>query len=253
MTEIQKSLFRAARRGLLFLVAAFLSLIHPGGPVHAGDYAERQILGFSPDGHYFAFEQFGVQDGSGFPYADIFVIDTGSDSWVGGSPFRVLIKDERATVKWARRDALAKAGNLLRKLVISAPGTLLASNPPSELSADPHKVTVNARFVIPAGSETWTFTLAEIPFKDARCTDLTGEKTMGFSLSGSPHQQPARQLHTDTAIPKSRGCPLNYAISDVIMHEPEKGARVFAVLVSVFSFGFEGPDRRFIAVTHAAN
>lgn len=252
MTGIQKRPFRAARHCLLFLVAAFLTLAFSADPLHAGDYAERQILGFSPDGRYFAFEQFGVQDGSGFPYADIFVIDTGNDSWVGGSPFRVLIKDERATVKWARRDVLAKAGNVLRKFVISAPGALLASNPPSELSADPHKVTVNTRFAIPPVREAWTFTLTEIPFKDARCVDLTGEKTMGFALSVSPHQQPARRLHGDTSIPQSRGCPLNYAISDVIMHEPEKGARVFAILISVFSFGFEGPDRRFIAVTHAA-
>lgn len=247
MTALQK-----ARHGLAMLVAAFLSMACPGSPVHAGDYAERQILGFSPDGRYFAFEQFGVQDGSGFPYADIFVIDTGNDSWVGGSPFRVLIKDERAEVKWARRDALTKAGNVLRKLVISAPGTLLASNPPSELSADPHKVTIDARFAIPSIREAWTFTLAEKPFKDARCTDLTGDRTRGFALSVAPHGKSARQLHADTGIPQSRGCPLNYAISDVVMHEPVKGARVFAILISVFSFGFEGPDRRFIAVTHTA-
>jgi predicted secreted protein len=41
---------------------------------HAGDYAYRDILGFSSDGKSFAFEEYGVQDGSGFPYANIFVV-----------------------------------------------------------------------------------------------------------------------------------------------------------------------------------
>jgi predicted secreted protein len=36
-----------------------------------GDYADRTILGFSPDGGIFAFEEFGVGDGSGYPYATI--------------------------------------------------------------------------------------------------------------------------------------------------------------------------------------
>ncbi len=249
---LRKILFLTGWRPLALARAALLSLGCLCAPAHAGDFAERQILGFSPDGRYFAFEQFGVQDGSGFPYAEIFVIDTRHDSWVKGSPFRVLLKDERAELKWARRDAMNKAGNLLRQLVISAPGTLLASNPPSELSADPHKVSVNARFAIPSLREPWVFTLAETGFKTARCADLTGNRTRGFRLSVVPHEKPARQLHADTGIPDSRGCPLNYAISDVIMHEPEQGARVFAILISVFSFGFEGPDRRFIAVTHAA-
>ena len=44
----------------------------------AGDYADRTILGFSPDGSTFAFEEFGVQDGSGFAYANIYMIDTGA-------------------------------------------------------------------------------------------------------------------------------------------------------------------------------
>jgi len=52
----------------------------------AGDYAERRIIGFSANGKYFAFQQFGVQDGSGFPYSEIFIINTDTDTWAGGSP-----------------------------------------------------------------------------------------------------------------------------------------------------------------------
>ena len=45
----------------------------------AGDFAKREIHGFSVDGGLFAFEEYGVQDGSGFPYSNIYVIDTATD------------------------------------------------------------------------------------------------------------------------------------------------------------------------------
>ena len=50
----------------------------------AADGAFLDIIGYSPDSRYFAFEQYGVQDGSGFPYADIFIVDLASNSWVKG-------------------------------------------------------------------------------------------------------------------------------------------------------------------------
>ncbi len=232
----------------LFVLTLALCLAKPA---NAGDFAERQILGFSPDGRYFAFEQFGVQDGSGFPYADIFVIDTATDEWVKGSPFRVLLKDERAQLKWARRDAFAKAGKLLKKLVISQPGRLLASNPPGELSADPHEVRVNARAAILQLTEPWTFRLEEIPLASRRCADYLSQPAQGFRLTVQKQGGAPRVLHSDASIPNSRGCPLRYAISDIAVLEPDAGRRIFAVLVSVYVFGFEGPDRRFLAVTGA--
>ena len=74
------------RAGRLLLGVAFAAC-----PVaaSAGDYADRTILGFSPDGGVFAFEEFGVGDGSGFPYATVYLIDTERDEWVPGTPVRV--------------------------------------------------------------------------------------------------------------------------------------------------------------------
>ena len=41
----------------------------------AGDIAEFRPLGFSESGQYYAFAQMGVHDGSGVPYAELWVID----------------------------------------------------------------------------------------------------------------------------------------------------------------------------------
>ncbi|MGE6786024.1 DUF2259 domain-containing protein, partial [Ensifer adhaerens] len=53
---------RAAISGLCCLAAAATA-----SPALAGDYAALQPIGFSADGNVFAFEEYGVQDGSGFP------------------------------------------------------------------------------------------------------------------------------------------------------------------------------------------
>ena len=233
----------------IYAWAVLALLLCAAKPANAVDFAERHIFGFSPDGRYFAFEQFGVRDGSGFPYADIFIIDTATDEWVKGSPFRVMLKDGRAQQKWARREAITKAGNMLRELVISKPGRLLASNPPTELSADPHSVTVNTSRLIGGRPKRWTFTLEETTFADAHCATFTSVPTKGFSLTAQREGRAPLKLHEDTSIPKSRNCPWRYAISDVVAYEPDGGSRVIAVLVSVFSHGFEGPDRRFLVVT----
>ncbi|MGD9868426.1 MAG: DUF2259 domain-containing protein [Hyphomicrobiales bacterium] len=218
----------------------------------AGDFAERVILGFSPDGKYFAFEQYGVQDGSGFPYADIFVIDTATDSWVEGSPVRVLLKDEKAEVKWARRDAIAQAATVLKKSLITHPGRVLASNPAFELSADPHAVTVNASRVLTA-REPWTFRLEPLAFPaTGHCVSFSPEGSAGFRLTAAPPDGEPVEMHADAGLPESRGCPLRYAISDVIVHEPAQGRRVFAVILAGYRVGFEGPDLRYLAVTWQA-
>lgn len=232
------------------VLAVTISILHAiARPAGAGDLAARHIFGFSPDGDTFAFEQFGVQDGSGFPYTDIFVVDTLSDQWVKGSPFRVLMRDERSQMKWARREALTKAGNTLRQRLVSKPGRLLASNPHGELSADPHRVAVNTSQIVTGPPERWTFTLDEIPIANKKCAAFTSAPAKGFRLYVQRQGSTPLKLHEDTSIPKSRGCPLSYAISDVVAYEPDGGSRVIAVLVSVFSHGFEGPDRRFLAVT----
>ncbi|MCP9229085.1 hypothetical protein NMG46_02305 [Mesorhizobium sp. LMG 17147] len=53
----------------------------------AGDAAARRIIGFSPDGNYFAFEQYGTLDAgaSDSGWSEIDIIDTRTDQFVGAS------------------------------------------------------------------------------------------------------------------------------------------------------------------------
>lgn len=66
-------------------------------------------------------------------------------------------------------------------------------------------------------------------------------------MTRGPTEYLPRQALDHPSGPASRGCPIGYGISEVIAyHRPSE--IVLIVLVDVFSVGFEGPDRRFLAV-----
>ncbi|MEO1198028.1 MAG: DUF2259 domain-containing protein [Pseudomonadota bacterium] len=233
---------RSAYQTCCLTALAFLLAATPAG---AGDVAERDILGFDDDARHFAFEVFGRQDGSGFPYAEITIIDLLNDTWVGGSPFRVRIEDETMSVTTARDQVRSDAEASLTSLGIVAPYALLASNPPTELDADQTRVTFRPRAVLADIEPSRTVTLETFTLPAAEICEAFGDMK-GLALTIETDGE-ATEIYRDDNIPESRGCPLDYGISDIIV--PFEGDSWRAVaLISVFQVGFEGPDRRFIAV-----
>jgi len=221
-------------------------------PAMAGDMATLNVLGFSEDAATFAFEEYGVQDGSGFPYANRFYIDTASDSFLPGSPVRVRIDDETASVEDARAQAKAEGEAIVADAELAAnPGFTAGFNPPTELSADPHRIVVNPRPVQPPVDAALEFRLEEISFlATGTCAGVTDE-SIGFRLLSvnASAGGVTEVLHEDGSVPSSRSCPTGYRIGGVQTYIPFQGASAVAVLIAVRNFGFEGPDHRWMAVT----
>ncbi|EFO30669.1 conserved hypothetical protein [Roseibium sp. TrichSKD4] len=220
----------------------------------AGDQASLQILGFSKDGNHFAFEQYGIQDGSGFPYSEIYVLDVKGDKWVKPSPFRRtdevdetqgydpdrLLTETRSENRLAAQELLSGSG-------IAGKGEIVGHNPITELNANPFEMRVNPRFAIPAINGELTVSLSQFDLPDETCSGY-GAETKGFRLSVS-HAGQTRTLHHDKILPKSRGCALSYRIDRVVTYFPQDRLPVMAIFVHVSTLGFEGPDGRFIAIT----
>ena len=217
-------------------------------PAIAGDASTLAVLGFSADARRFAFEEYGVQDGSGFPYANRFYIDVDSDAFLPGSPVRVRIDDEGASVADARAQARQKGESIVAEAELAAnPGMLVAFNPPTELNTDSMNISVNPRPVFPPVDKPLEFRLTEIEDRPSPgCEQIAG--TRGFRLERIVNGS-ATVLHEDTAVPSSRGCPSSYAIGGVQTIFPAEGKPAFAVLVVVRGHGFEGPNHRWLAVT----
>jgi len=228
------------------------STVIAGGTTQAGDYADSLVLGFSPNGDFFAFEEYGIQDGSGFPYSSVYVIDINSDSWVAGTPVRVQSDDEQTPLTEVRNQALSQAYPIVTQLGIGTAGRQVASNPATETSADPHFVSFLPRIIVPSGGTELRLNLQETALPAANCPDM-GQPFQGYRLTLTVGNGQPVELHNDQTIPSSRGCPLGYGISEVITYYPAQGDMALIALLNVYQVGFEGPDRRFIAVATRVN
>ncbi len=215
-------------------------------PLLAEDIAHRRIIGFSPDGNYFAFEQSGIENGSGAAYAHIFLIDTRRNKWVKGSPYRSTAIGRRKLPR-ARQKVRSAARRALVRYRIRKKGVVLASNPITELNSDPHRVEVYTRRTIQKMDEPLVFSIRESRVRTPRCRRFTRRGIKGFAIRVRRKGGRVETLHTDTRIPKSRGCPTSYSISDVIRLKKRDGGAVYAVIYSFIRSGRDGEERRFIA------
>ncbi|WP_027142877.1 DUF2259 domain-containing protein [Mesorhizobium sp. WSM3626] len=252
-------------------LAIGVALAVSAGIAHAGDAAARRIIGFSPDGVYFAFEQYGTLDAgaSASGYSEIDIIDIRTDEFVGGKPILIVDESEESTLSLdqARAQATTKAGPTLAKYAIASRGKQTASDKftfPGEMVAYndiPRLEQVSQKWLSPLYDETGVSTIqleqilagstadCSANFDDIQQGDTSG-KALGFRLTLQGQDgKPFRTLHEDKAVPGSRNCPSSYSLSESYEYTPAGKPAVIVVLVQRFSQGFEGRDRRFIAVT----
>ncbi|MBP1851045.1 DUF2259 domain-containing protein [Rhizobium halophytocola] len=218
---------------------------------HAADIAHFSPLGFSADGKVFAFEQFGVQDGSGFPYSDIFFVNTDNDTFVAGTPLRLRIDNESATLSDARRQNMDKARDLIDRFAITDhPGQLVALNPFGELDNDPHELRYRAVAADPPFGGAYRLSLEEFDQEPPAGCENLAETIKGFRLRLTETDGKTSDvlLHEDGPVPKSRNCPLGYRIAGAMTYHEGGESTVQVALVMVISQGFEGHDGRWIAV-----
>lgn len=228
---------------------AVLAVLWTATAATAAERAQFALVGYSADGRYFAFEQFGVQDGSGFAYSDLFVIDLDRDEWAAG-PYHEQAGDEAvglADIRGAVREA---AGPALAALDISVPAVTIALNGDGE----PGIEGLTLDFGVPGYSEpghmfgtySLALTIYTAPTRED-CVVYLGEPAKGFGLELSSDGV-TQTIHHDETIPVSRGCPTTYRVSAVVVPFGAYDISRGVALVSVYAFGFEGVDRRFIAL-----
>ena len=243
-----------APAALVRLVASVLAILAFGQPAAAADRALVNLIGYSADGAYFAFEQYGIQDGSGFAYSEVFVVDLVNDKWVSGTPVQVQAKDEAASLSAIRSTAMGKAKPLIEKYGIDVPVQILALIGDGEASATGTRVNWSTPACCgPQSVQPDAFTLllstrgASSP--EPFCQDMA---PVGFDLTYQDREG-QRQLHTDAdVLPRSRGCTLDYRLYAVVQPYQDDYRDGFTprrvAIIASYPFGFEGVDRRFMIV-----
>lgn len=241
------------------------------GSAQAGYTARVAVIGFSSDGRYVAFEEYGELETSGIVFANVMVMDVATNQPVPGAPIRleydVFERPDLADdgVSQTRAEALAEAQPVLDSyaIVAGATGSILVHRPLSDLDAPAHEAT----FSLGAAYSRYTpdtnllrLTVQELADHACDAEQLGPVATMSLTLDGDIVDQPL-VLHQDDGLPDVRGCAYDYRIHSIVAYTPDEtnqhrccyADQAMLVLVSVAQFGFEGPDWRFIGVTTMLN
>lgn len=233
------------------LAASLAGLALLAAPAIAGDRALIDLIGYSTEGNYFAFEEYGIQDGSGFAYSNIYVIDIAADAWVPGSPYRALLEEDGANTFRARQQARDLAAATIEGLDIVAPAQFIALNGDGE-PGDGTTLDFGApgfdpgQVIEPLSRLTLETFDAKSPLE---CEGFMGMPAKGYSLTWEEGRMDPVTLHEDGAtLPRSRGCAMDYRLYGVVAGDALTTLDGAMVIVSVYPFGFEGPDRRFLAI-----
>ena len=220
-------------------------------PAFAGDAAAFDPIGFSEDGRYFGYEEYGIQDGSGFAYDNIYLVDLIADKWVS-PPIRVRLDDETAGLATARAQAVEQAKPMLDKAGLTTPAQILLLNADGEVDANGMAVSFSTfGNGLTSLGDPLALTLSTFASTTSEPCASYGmdDAVQGFALSLTDSAGNAAEIHRDEAVPASRGCVSDYRIHAIISPFPAgASASPMVGVISVYSLGFEGPDRRFVTI-----
>ena len=246
---------------ICLLLMVLCILVATPANLWAGDFSTLNFIGFSKDGKYLAFEEYGTGDASGFPYANVYFVDVEKNTFVG-KPFEVMFENEKATEAAAIRNVEAQAARRMRtlKIVRGNTGKLLLAHFLTDVTYDaltdnsddsaPQKVRFEIDAYPDGQDKFYELSLNHIPVKPQGCDDDSG--VYSFNLLdlkldyyyAKEKAEPSRILQKDDALPMRRGCALNYRIERVYYYKDK-----IAVFLNVYYRGFEGPDMRYMVVT----
>ena len=240
------------------VLLAFFVLFILSANVFAGDYANLNFIGFSTDGKYLAFEEYGVTDGLGAPYSNYYFINVEKNSYAA-PPVLKTVKEpinENAmpTVNAIRLTAKkAAAANLKKfKIVQGNTGKIVVARLMTDLNVGSIGQNNESNDQVIEFTDYRDSSYYEHEYALLSKTSETVTKHCE-NFSDAPLKldltlknkktETEKILQSDKTVPESRGCPLSYSIQNVYVYENK-----IAVFINIFTMGFEGPDMRFMTV-----
>ncbi|MCS6759137.1 MAG: DUF2259 domain-containing protein [Candidatus Devosia euplotis] len=171
------------------------------------------------------------------------------DSWAVGTPIRVRADDDNVPLTDIRARARAKAANDIAMLGIDVPGEFVAIIGDGVLDVDAQTLAFGTPGFRPGEANgSHTLELTRFGTRSATpCQEWFGAAPIGYQLLVQDDAG-GRVVHRDDSLPRSRGCPVDYRLFGVVLPFADEPLSHAVGIISVYTYGFEGPDRRFIAV-----
>lgn len=236
-----------------FLFALFLLITIPAS-IFAGDYSEFDFISISENGKYMAFEEYGTQDGSGFPYSNIYFINIEQNEYAA-APVKIRIEKESAYLKISPTRAKAKkaaTANLKKFGIVEGnTGRLVVARllTDSEFDFSPYKdgaktQTINFKSYVGSMFSEGEYKLTLTPLKVEGKKDYVENPVYKLELLFADKiKNTEKTLQKDKTLPESRGLPVAYRVEKIYLYKDK-----IIVFLNIFTTGFEGPDMRYMVV-----
>lgn len=259
--------------------AAFAALFSAmASSAQAGDGAAVHLLGFSSDGRYFAFEQYGTESVAGMDYSETYVIEVATSRPAGGTPLVIdtttvddsLLQDpNRDPLAIVRLEARKQAAPLLARFGIGSAGielgivaasrsreTTLSIADETDGRQSPVVKALQQAAVATTPLDASMFGAGAhidlhefaVDLAAGTCADY-GYSAKGFTLTLERVGKQSLALGASPSPQAGDGCPLGFGLAEVHALQLADNSIALAVLVQRFEYVMEDPDRRFMAVT----
>jgi len=231
---------------LLIFIVVFL----PAGAVFASDNTQFDPIGYSPDGRFFAYEEYGISEKSRLAYAHIYVVDLVQNKWVLGTPVMYMALRPSETPGEVRNKARGEANAVLVNLDLTVPAQIVAMIGDGEPGADRSQLLFGIPGKGTSGEVAGKYLLTLKSFETAAtspCWQWFRKKPLGFSIAMKNYGS-TLEIYQDGVLSRSRGCPFDYRLSAVIMPFGATDISNFVVLVASFTYGLEEVSKQYLAV-----
>jgi predicted secreted protein len=234
---------RVLRISLLLFACGMVS-------VEAGTVYSADVIGFSTDAQYMAYTVSAVEDMSGFTTARLFILDVPGNEFVfygEEHSFRGdnWIKPEEAVARLLERHQERLASYDIDQ---QEKGKVIFKVEEGKISTDISRPQETEFEISRFGPlrERYTLTIDVRAVKSRECEryiDSQEVKIFTLRLLG-PRPGMSTVLQKDRVLYDSRGCPLDYALSQVRYYRGH-----LVVFLNSFTFDIEGPDARKLVVS----
>ncbi len=232
-------MLRFFARSFLTLALAFASI----SPAWASsDKAQLDVIGFSPDGRFFAFEQSGTLPQSHQGYAELYVVDTNSNAWVVGTPIKIRSHEQQGGVKHALDILDDQSARLLRRLGLNRAIEGVAFVPKDKTSL---------AFSLPWGEAASLRLMIRGDLAAPGCPlsiPMLRGAVQGFHLL---LQRPTivSVLYSDKMVPRERGCVLSYGFMSAYTKMRGNEAILAAIISYQEKTSHDDERTRYMAIT----
>lgn len=213
-------------------------------PVTGADSALLRFIGFSTDGAYFAWEQYGVHDGSGFPWSTVTIQSTTDGSVI--HEFSVVLEDDFKGEGDPGAESMRQASGALQELSDNRwdRGSLLVHHPPTDMTSRGSSVAFCTTYYSPSyyiGDYTLDLLTVEVPGTEME--EFWGFPPLDLSVVFTDN---VTELTCTVMKTSERTGNLQWVFGYGIQDVWCMGDSVFAAAIQCVSIGFEGPDLRYL-------